>query len=94
MRFELLEFRTAEPPAATTVCRITALGIHWRVVVESHRDGGVWVGRLVFEPEAPATRYEPRYGPFAFRGGAQEAILDAAHQIPERRLLDLLHSLG
>lgn len=93
MRFELLDVRT-EPAGIATIRQISALGVHWRVVVEAYGGADGWSGRLVFEPRAAGTRHEARLGPYTLRGRTQAEILDAAHDIPERRLRELLHSLG
>ncbi|HEX6940923.1 MAG TPA: hypothetical protein VF158_16010 [Longimicrobiales bacterium] len=93
MRFELLDLQTAQTET-TTIRRISALGVHWRVQVEAYRGVAGWVGRLVFEPHVPGTRYETRHGPATLRGRTRAEVVAAAHELDERRLLVLLHSLG
>src|SRR5690554_748466 len=62
MRFELLDFHS-EPAETATIRRISALGIHWRVGVETFRGASGWAGRLVFEPQSPLSRHDTRRGP-------------------------------
>lgn len=93
MRFELLDLQTA-PEETATIRRLSALGIHWRVGVEAYRGITGWIGRLIFEPQAPGTRYAVRRGPVTLHGRTQAEILAAAHDLDERRLRELLYSLG
>ncbi|MFS8638046.1 MAG: hypothetical protein FWJ74_08155 [Gemmatimonadota bacterium] len=93
LRFELLDFHSA-PDETATIRRISALGIHWRVRVETFKGVDGWAGRLVFEPQSPVMRYPPRRGPISLQGATQAEIVAAAHEIDERRLLALFHSLG
>jgi hypothetical protein len=93
MRFNLIESDGVAPGAAT-VCRISALGTRWRVRVESWQRGGGWSGRLVFEPDSPSSSFTPRLGPTTLHGQSQTEVLDGAHQLPERRLRQILHSFG
>jgi hypothetical protein len=93
MRFSLVDSMVVRPNTST-ICRISALGTRWRVMVESWEVGDGWRGRLVFEPDSPAAAFEPRRGPAAFRGRNQADVLDVVHQLPERRLRELLHALG
>ncbi len=93
MRFELLDFHSA-PTETATIRRISALGIHWRVRVETFQGPSGWAGRLVFEPQSPVTRYDTRRGPIMLQAATQSEIIAAAHEIDERRLLAMFHSLG
>lgn len=93
MRFELLDFRSV-PANTAAIRRLTALGIHWRVMVEAWPVRDTWTGRLIFTPDQPAPLFEPRQGPIMLRGGSRAEVLEAAHDIPERRLRALLHSLA
>ncbi len=93
MRFELLDFHS-EPAETATIRRISALGIHWRVGVETFRGASGWAGRLVFEPQSPLSRHDTRRGPITLQAATQAEIVSAAYDIDERRLLALLHSLG
>lgn len=93
MRFELLEPGPVRPDTRA-ICRISALGIPWRVQVEAYPGPAGWSGRLRFEPEAVGTRHGSRVGPMTLRGRTHEDLLDAAYQLPERRIRELLHALG
>jgi hypothetical protein len=93
MRFSLLE-SGAVVAGAATVCRISALGTRWRVRVESWQGRGGWSGRLIFEPDPPSAPYAPRLGPPTLHGRSQTEVLDVVHQLPERRLREILHSFG
>ena len=75
-----------------TICRISAEGTRWRVRVESWpvAEGEV-SGRFVFEPEA---RYATRASGPALRARRREEVFAAAHEMPEERLRELLHSLS
>ncbi len=75
-----------------TICRISAEGTRWRVRVESWpvAEGEV-SGRFVFEPE---TRYATRASGPALRAHRREEVFAAAHEMPEERLRELLHSLS
>ncbi len=93
MRFELLDLHV-EPVGISPVCRIAALGIRWRVLVETYRAATGCAGRLIFEPDSPGTRHETRYGPLTLRGRSREDLLDRVHAMSMDRLTSLLHSLG
>jgi hypothetical protein len=81
------------PENAATVCRLSAEGINWRVVVESWRDEESVVGRLVFEPDTAEPQYSPRQGSPTLRGGTHEAVVLSAHDLSEHRLKEVLYSL-
>lgn len=94
MRFELMKGPAAALNAAA-VRRIFVEGKRWRVLVETWRDGEIWTGRLVFQPEDEAENVlGPRLGPPLLRGGSREEVVALAHEIPERRLHVVLRSLG
>jgi hypothetical protein len=93
MRFSLMESGSGAAGAAT-VCRISAMGTHWRVRVESWQGGSGWSGRLIFEPDSPYAPYAPRLGPPTLHGRSQTEVLDGVHQLPEQRLRQILHSFG
>lgn len=93
MRFSLVDAGGVASGAAT-ICRISALGTRWRVRVESWQGGSGWSGRLVFEPDSPTASYAPRHGPPTLHGRSQTEVLDGVHQLPERRLREILHSFG
>lgn len=77
-----------------TICRLSAEGTHWRVRVESWpSDGGV-SGRFVFEPDGPRSMYAPRASGPRLRAERREEVFAAAHEMPEERLRELLHSLS
>jgi hypothetical protein len=81
------------PESSAAVRRISAEGIHWRVVVESWRDDGAYVGRLVFEPETAEPSYSARQGSAMLRGGTATDVVLSAHDLSENRLREVLHSL-
>ncbi len=83
---------TNEDADRATICRISAEGTRWRVQVESWPIAdGVVSGRFVFEPE---TRYSTRASGPALKAGRREEVFAAAHELPEERLRELLHSLS
>ncbi len=94
MRFQV-HHGAAHSEDAATICRLSAEGTHWRVRVESWEggDGGV-SGRFVFEPDGPASRYATRASGPALRARRREEVFAAAHELPEARLRELLHSLS
>ncbi len=93
MRFELLDLQ-AEPEGVAPIRRISALGVHWRVSVATYPEAIGCIGRLIFEPQSPGTRHDTRYGPLTLRGRTREELLVRVHDMPDRRLLAYLHSLG
>jgi hypothetical protein len=93
MRFTLVDPQSRSACAAT-ICRISALGTRWRVRVESWDGGGDWAGRLIFEPDSPASPYEPRHCAPTLRGRNQTEVLDAVYRLPEQRLRELLYAFG
>lgn len=83
-----------ESSSLTTICRLTADdGGYWRVMVEAWPEAGRHVGRLVFARELGALLTEHRTGPASLSGPRYEDVVAAAHELPERRLRELLHSL-
>lgn len=93
MRFELVDPHVV-PTSRSTVCRVQAMGSRWRVVVESWPVRGGWGGRVVFDPDVPGTHHDRRTTAPSLFGRTQGELLSLAHTIPERRLLQLLHSFG
>lgn len=91
-----MEFMEANvvPTNRSAVRRIQALGTRWRVSVESWPVRGGWGGRLAFDPDLPSAFYNSRTTAPTLFGRTHAEILEAAHIIPERRLLALLHSFG
>jgi hypothetical protein len=79
--------------AVSTVCRLSTERGRWRVKVETWGDVEGWRGRLLFEPEWPAAA-DVREGPAILRGPTREDLVSSAYEIPERRLKELLNSLG
>src|SRR5690606_4255048 len=86
--------RTDGRDQATTIRRLTGDGARWRVRVESWRVGDEFQGRIVFEPDGPASRTEPRVGPARLRGRSREDLLSSAYDLSEQWLRELLHALG
>lgn len=92
-RFEIVDpERTVTRTAA--VRRISALGNHWRAMVEAWQVPGGWRARLVFEPDGPASRLETRKCAPTFYGSTFTDVLQAAHDLSDDRLRELLHSFG
>lgn len=93
MSIEALE-REVGASTVATLCRLSAEGAYWRVAVETWRRGEEWLGRLVFAPDGAASERDVREGPAVLRGRSHTEVVASAHEIPERRLRVLLHSLG
>ncbi len=94
MSIETLERDLAGASVAATLCRLSAEGAYWRVVVETWRRGEEWLGRLVFAPDGIVVeRGDVREGPALLRGRSHAEVVASAHEIPEQRLRVLLHSL-
>lgn len=93
MSIETLERDVAGASVAATLCRLSAEGAYWRVVVETWRRGEEWLGRLVFAPDGVAMERDVREGPASLRGRSHAEVVASAHEIPEQRLRVLLHSL-
>ncbi len=79
---------------AATICRLSAEGTHWRVRVESWAVDGAVSGRFIFEPDGPRPMYAARASGPALRADRREEVFAAAHELPEARLRELLHSLS
>ena len=77
-----------------TIRRMAAAGTRWRVRVETLPGNDGCTGRFLFEPDAPAARQDLRSGPLTLRGDSQEAVVAAAHDVPEEKLRQLLNSLA
>jgi hypothetical protein len=78
-----------------TICRLSAEGTHWRVRVESSgADDGEVSGRFLFEPDGHVLGLAPRASGPALRARDAEEVFAAAHDLPEERLRELLHSLS
>jgi len=84
-----------EASSLTTICRLTGdEGGHWRVMVESWPESNGYLGRLVFARELGALVVEQRVGPAVLTGDRHEDVVAAAHELSERRMRDILHSLA
>ena len=77
-----------------TIRRMAAAGTRWRVRVETLAGEEGCTGRFLFEPDEPATRHDLRSGPLMLRGDSREAVVAAAHDVPEEKLRQLLISLA
>jgi hypothetical protein len=77
----------------STICRIPETGGHWRVLVETWPEADGVRGRFVFEPEGRANKPNRRAGGATLRAQRREELVAAAHELPERRLRELLNSL-
>ncbi len=93
MRFPLYDPGDQDREAAT-ICRLSAEGTHWRVRVESWASDGGVSGRFLFEPDGPRSMYAPRASGPTLRAERREEVVAAAHEMPEARLRELLHSLS
>jgi hypothetical protein len=83
----------------SSIRRITEGGQRWRVLVETWRDSEAFRGRLVFRREAvertAGERDDPeRESAPLLHGRSRTDVLGLAHDVPEARLRQLLHSLG
>ncbi|MEX2285416.1 MAG: hypothetical protein WEE89_23220 [Gemmatimonadota bacterium] len=81
-----------------TIGRLDAERLRWRVVVEAWPAAQSYHGRLVFLPEAmpgqPAFESAPRQSGALLHGRTAEEIVIAAHELPEKHIRALLHSLA
>ncbi len=93
MRFPLYDPGDEDREAAT-ICRLSAEGTHWRVRVESWASDGGVAGRFVFEPDEPRSSHAPRASGPKLHAERREEVVAAAHDVPEARLRELLHSLS
>jgi len=92
-RFEIVDPERAATRTAA-VRRISAMGIHWRARMEAWQVRGGWRARLVFEPDVPTGRLEPRKCAPTFYGATLTDVLQAAHDLSDKRLREILHSFG
>jgi hypothetical protein len=82
-----------------SIRRITEGGLRWRVMVETWHDSDAYHGRLLFRQEA-ADRMDgeradnDRESPPLLHGTSRTDVLALAHDVPEERLRQVLHSLG
>ena len=76
--------------------RLTEGGRRWRVMVETWQDSDAYHGRLLFrEDAADGERPESeRESAPLLRGPSRTDVLALAHDVPEERLRQVLHSLG
>lgn len=85
---------SAEDRRESAVRRITEGRTRWRVVVQSWRESDAFRGRLLFQPDDPAGEGAPLESAALLEGHSHEDILGMAHELPEIRLKQVLHSLG
>ena len=79
---------------SSPIRRLSSERSSWRVVVQTwpHQDG--FHGRIVFEADGARPAGETREGPADLAGSTREDVVRSAHELPERRLRALLHSLS
>jgi hypothetical protein len=80
-------------PGSAAIRRISADGTQWRVLVETSQEADGYRGRLVFLPVARPPQFHPRQGAFTLRGRSRAQVIAAAHDLPERWLRAVVHSL-
>jgi DNA/RNA-binding domain of Phe-tRNA-synthetase-like protein len=80
----------------TSIRRITDGGRRWRVLVETWQDRNTYHGRLVFRDDADDRERAAagRESAPLLMGTSRNDVLVLAHEVPEERLRQVLHSLG
>jgi hypothetical protein len=77
---------------SATIGRFDAERSRWRVVVEATLDQERYQGRLIFQRDDPGTM-ESRVSAPMLTGRTPEEVVSAAHELPEKRVRAVLHSL-
>lgn len=79
-----------------SIRRITEGGRRWRVMVETWQDSEAYLGRLLFREDALDNDRpdSERESAALLRGPSRTDVLALAHDVPEERLRQVLHSLG
>lgn len=79
---------------SSPIRRLSSERSSWRVVVQTWPDRDGFHGRIVFESDGSRPARETREGPADLIGSTREDVVRSAHELPERRLRALLHSLS
>lgn len=77
-----------------TIGRVVEERSRWRVVVEAWPVDHCYRGRLLFLPDMAGAAPDPRASAPLLTGGTAEEVVSAAHELPEKQLRALLHSLS
>ena len=77
---------------SATIGRFDAERSRWRVVVEARLDQECYQGRLIFQRDDPGN-VESRVSAPMLTGRTPEEVVSAAHELPEKRVRAVLHSL-
>jgi len=81
-----------------TIGRLDAERARWRVLVEAWGSDRRYHGRIVFQPEAMPGQmlrdFSRRESPPLLAGATPEEVVSAAHELPEKHIRALLHSLA
>jgi hypothetical protein len=78
---------------SSPIRRLSGQRSSWRVVVHTWPEQDGFLGRIVFEADGARPARETREGPADLTGTTREHVVRSAHELPERRLRALLHSL-
>lgn len=92
-----MEDRELDPETSTcsaTIGRFDAERTRWRVVVEAWPGEERYLGRLVFRPDTPGKKPEPRASAALLSGDTAEEVVRAAYELPEKQIRAVLHSLS
>jgi hypothetical protein len=79
---------------SSPIRRLSGERSSWRVVVQTWPDQDGFHGRIVFESDGARPAGGTREGPSDLTGTTREDVVRSAHELPERRLRALLHSLS
>ena len=77
---------------SATIGRFDAERSRWRVVVEARLDQECYQGRLIFQRDDPGT-VDSRVSAPLLTGRTPEEVVSAAHELTEKRVRAVLHSL-
>ena len=77
---------------SATIGRFDAECSRWRVVVEAWPNEERYQGRLIFQRDDPGT-VQSRVSAPLLTGRTPEEVVSAAHELPEKRVRAVLHSL-
>jgi hypothetical protein len=85
---------SADDRRESAVRRLTEGRTRWRVLVESWRESDAFRGRLLFQPDGQAGEQTRLESATLLEGHSHEDVVSRAHDLPEGRLKQVLHSLG